>query len=425
MNTWTLIFLAMLAIATAVELWLARRQLRHVGAHRDTVPAPFAGHITATQHHKAADYTRSRTRLEIVGIGYQLALLLAWTLGGGIAWMDGLWRAFGLGPLATGTGVITSVALINASLHLPLSVYRVFVIEQRFGFNHTRPMLFVTDLCKSAIVSLLLGVPLIAGALLLMTPAETTGIAAESQAHPWWWLHAWLLWLAFSLLMLWVYPRIIAPLFNRFTPLQNAELRQRIQALLARSGFSDSGVFVMDGSRRSAHGNAYFTGLGANKRIVFFDTLLEALTPAEIEAVLAHELGHFKLRHIHKRIIVSALTVLVTLLLLAQLIDRPDFYAGLGIEQPSNHAALLLFAFVAPVCGFFLQPLSMHLSRKHEYEADAFAAGQTRAAELRSALVKLYRDNASTLTPDPLYSAFHHSHPQAAARIAQLPMDAA
>lgn len=422
MNAWTLIFLIMLAIATMVELWLAQRQLRYVDAHRDTVPAPFTAHITTAQHHKAADYTRSRTRLEITGILYQLALLLAWTLGGGIAWMDGLWRSFELGPLATGTGVITSVALLNALLHLPLSIYRVFVIEQRFGFNHTRPMLFVTDLCKSTLLSLLLGVPLIAGALLLMAPTDA---AAGHQAHPWWWLYAWLLWLAFSLLMLWVFPRFIAPLFNRFTPLQDAELKQRIKALLARSGFSDSGVFVMDGSRRSAHGNAYFTGLGANKRIVFFDTLLETLTPAEIEAVLAHELGHFKLRHIHKRSATSALTVLVALLLLAQLVDNPNFHAGLGVEQPSNHAALLLFAFVAPVCGFFLQPFSMHLSRKHEYEADAFAASQTRAAELRSALVKLYRDNASTLTPDPLYSAFHHSHPQAAARIAQLPMDAA
>lgn len=425
MNAWTLVFLAMLAIATLVELWLARRQLRHVGAHRDTVPAAFAGHITAAQHHKAADYTRSRTRLEITGIIYQLTLLLAWTLGGGIAHVDDLWRAFELGPLATGTGVIASVILLNSLLHLPLTVYRVFVIEQRFGFNHTKPMLFVTDLCKNALVTLLLGVPLIAGALLLMEPAETNSAAAAHQTDPWWWLHAWLLWLGFSLLMLWIYPRFIAPLFNSFVPLQNAELTRRIQALLQRCGFSGSGVFVMDGSRRSAHGNAYFTGLGANKRIVFFDTLLDALTPAEIEAVLAHELGHFKLRHIHKRIVASALTVLAALLLLDQIIDRPDFYAGLGVTQASNHAALLLFAFAAPVCGFFLQPFSMHLSRKHEYEADAFAASQTRSAELRSALVKLYRDNASTLTPDPLYSAFHHSHPQAAARIAHLPMDTA
>lgn len=416
MQAFTLIFLAALAAATAVELWLARRQLRHVGAHRDTVPTPFARRITPEQHRKAADYTCSGTRLEIAGVLYQPALLLAWTLGGGIALADAGWRAFGLPPLATGVGVIVTVTVINAALNLPLSVYRTFIIEQRFGFNHTRPLLFVTDLLRSAAISLLLGVPMIAAALLIMAPGQSSA----AQADPWWWLYAWLLWFAFALLMIWIYPRFIAPLFNRFAPLEDVDLRQRIQALLGRTGFSSDGVFVMDGSRRSGHGNAYFTGLGSGKRIVFFDTLLESLSPAEIEAVLAHELGHFKLRHVHKRIASSALLVLAALLLLDWLLDRPWFYTGLGVETASNHAALLLFAFVAPVFGFFFGPVSMHISRRHEYEADAFAARQTDAADLGSALVKLYRDNASTLTPDPLYSAFHYSHPEAAARIAHL-----
>lgn len=417
MNGFSFVFLAALAGSAATELWLARRQLRHVAAHRDAVPAPFAGQIPLADHRKAADYTRSGIRLEIAGILYHIAAILAWTLGGGIALVDGLGREAGYGLIVTGTGVILSVALINAALYLPLSAWRTFVIEQRYGFNHTRPLLFVTDLIRSAALSLLLGAPLVAAALGIMAPGDAS---AQAQADPFWWIQAWLLWLAFSLLMTWIYPVFIAPLFNRFSPLEDAALRSRIERLLERTGFASGGVFVMDGSRRSAHGNAWFSGLGRHKRIVFFDTLLDTLTPAEVEAVLAHELGHFRLRHIHKRMAASALVVPGALLLLDLLLTWDGFYAGLGVDEPSNHAALLLFAFAAPVFGFLLTPLSMRISRRHEYEADAFAAHESDARDLATALVKLHRDNASTLTPDPLYSAFHYSHPGAAERIARL-----
>jgi STE24 endopeptidase len=416
MNWFTGVFIAALMLATGIRLWLARRQIRHVAAHRDRVPDSFATRISPGQHRKAADYTLAGTRFEIAGVLAHAALLLAWTLGGGIHAVDALWRGLATDPYVTGAGVIFSVLFVNTLLTLPLSVWRVFVIEQRFGFNHTRPALFVTDLVKSGLLTLLIGLPLVTIVLMLMGPGDP--LAAQTQ--PLWWLFAWLAWLGFMLLMTWAWPAFIAPWFNRFVPLDHAELKRRIDALLARTGFSSNGVFVMDGSRRSAHGNAYFTGLGANKRIVFFDTLLDALSPAEIEAVLAHELGHFRRRHVHKRLAKSALFGLAGLLLLDWLLGHAWFYSGLGLEAASHHGALLLFAFAGPVFGFIITPLVMHVSRRQEYEADDFAAEQANAGDLVNALVKLYRDNASTLTPDPLYSAFHHSHPPAAARIAHL-----
>ena len=417
MNSLSAAFVVALATATGINLWLAYRQLRHVGTHRGEVPADFAPRVTLEQHQKAADYTSAVTRLEIAALLYQAGLVLAWTLGGALNLLDSGWRDFGFGPIARGIGVVLSVIALNAVLHIPFSIYRTFVIEQRFGFNHTRPALFVTDHAKSALLTLIIGAPLIALALLVMAPSAHLAIG---QTRGGWWLYAWIAWLSFSLLMTWIYPAFIAPLFNRFSPLEDSDLRQRIAQLLSRAGFSSKGVFVMDGSRRSAHGNAYFTGLGASKRIVFFDTLLNKLSADEIEAVLAHELGHFKLRHVHKRIAATALISLGGLLLIDWLMEHAWFYHGLGAAEPSNYMALLLFAFAAPPFAFFLGPLAMWVSRRHEYEADDFAAAQSNAGALINALIKLYRDNASTLTPDPLYSAFHHSHPEAAARVAHL-----
>ncbi len=416
MNLFTGIFIAALIVATGIQLWLARRQIHHVAGHRDRVPEAFASRISLEQHRKAADYTLAGARFEIVSAVCHVVLLLAWTLGGGISALDSYWRGFMADPYATGAGVIFSVMFMNALLTLPLSVWRVFVIEQRFGFNHTRPALFVTDLVKSGLLTLIIGLPLVTIVLMLMGPGNPLAL----ETRPLWWLYTWLAWLGFTLLMIWAWPALIAPWFNRFEPLDNVELKRRIDALLARAGFSSNGVFVMDGSRRSAHGNAYFTGLGANKRIVFFDTLLDTLTPAEIEAVLAHELGHFRRHHVHKHLAKNALLGLAGLLLLDWLLGQGWYYSGLGLDTASHHGALLLFAFAGPIFGFIITPLMMQLSRRQEYEADDFAAQLANAGDLVSALVKLYRDNASTLTPDPLYSAYHHSHPQASARIAHL-----
>jgi STE24 endopeptidase len=310
------------------------------------------------------------------------------------------------------------VAVINALLGLPLSLYRTFAIEQRFGFNHTGAWLFVTDLAKSAAVTLIIGGPLIALILWLMSPGP--GTPAGTRTAPLWWLYVWVAWTVFSLAMVWIYPALIAPLFNRFSPLADERLLQRIGRLLARTGFTSDGVFVMDGSRRSSHGNAYFTGFGRHKRIVFFDTLLGTLTPAEIEAVLAHELGHYKRHHVHKHVAAGLLSAAVTLWTLDRIMDQPWFYTGLGVDQPSNHAALLLFSFILPVVGFFMAPFVMYVTRRHEYEADEFAAHQADGHDLATALVKLYRENAATLTPDPVYSAFYDSHPPALARISRL-----
>jgi len=409
MNTFSWLFIAVLCASVALKLWLAQRQIHSVLANRGQVPDAFADKIQLDAHQKAADYTLTNTRQGRLELIYDSLLLLGWTLGGGLQWLDHFWTAAGWGAVNQGVAVMVSAFVIMALLELPFSLYHTFVIEERFGFNKTTPGTFIGDLLKQALLMLLLGIPLAWAALWLM-----------QESGRLWWLYLWLLWAGFSLLMLWAYPAVIAPLFNKFTLLDNEQLQQRIQTLLDRCGFKSRGIYVMDGSRRSGHGNAYFTGMGQNKRIVFFDTLLETLEPDEIEAVLAHELGHFKRKHVQKRIVTMMLTSLAGLALLGWLIQQTWFYQGLGVAQPANHLALLLFLMVAPVFTLFLQPLMSWFSRKHEFEADDYAAVQSSAADLIRALVKLYQENANTLTPDPLYSAFYDSHPPAPVRVAHL-----
>lgn len=409
MHPFTIAFLGALALAVGVRLWLARRQVASLRRHRDRVPEAFAGVIPPPVHRKAADYARARTRLSTVDTLLEAAVLLAWTLGGGLAAVDTFWRGLGLDPVATGVGVLATIVLVGGLVDLPLRAWRTFVTESRYGFNRTTPGLFAADQLRAAALLLALGAPLAAAVLWLMHAAGTL-----------WWLYAWCVWLGFNLLLVWAWPAFIAPLFNRFRPLEDQRLRARIDALLDRCGFASDGVFVIDGSRRSGHGNAYFSGLGRNKRIVFFDTLLDQLRPDELEAVLAHELGHFRHRHVARNVAVMGAASLAGLALLAWLAGQPWFYAALGVTQPSVHAALALFVLVLPVFTFFLQPLFAHLSRRHELEADAFAAAQCPVDDLVSALVGLYRENASTLTPDPLWSAFYDSHPPAVERIAHL-----
>jgi STE24 endopeptidase len=409
MHSFTLLFIAMLALSLAIQLWLEQRQLRHVSGHRAEVPEAFAEQITLEAHQKAADYTVTKVQLSRIELLYSAVILLGLTLGGGINWLDTLWTGLELGSLWGGVAFLLSLTVLTTLLDLPFSLYRTFRIEQRFGFNKSTPGLFISDLVKGLVLMLLIGTPLAALVLWLM----------ESMGNNWW-LYVWGVWSGFTLLMMWAYPAVIAPLFNKFTPLEDESLRGRIDALLERCGFKSNGIFVMDGSRRSSHGNAYFSGLGSNKRIVFFDTLLESLNGDEIEAVLAHELGHFRRNHIKKRIVLMMSMSLVGLALLGWLMQQPWFYSALGITTPSVHTALALFLMVLPVFTFFLQPLMAMSMRKHEFEADDFAAEHADASDLVSALVKLYEENANTLTPDHLYSAFHDSHPPAPVRIAHL-----
>ncbi len=409
MHTFTLLFLFALAGSVLLRFWLAGRHLAHVRKHRDTVPASFAKRIPISDHHKAADYTLTNTRIGMLELAYGSLLLLGWTLGGGLEWLNTAWIKAGLGALSTGTGVILSAFFIMTVLELPFSLYHTFVVEERFGFNRSTPSVFIADLLKQAALLLVIGGPMIVLALWIMDAAGER-----------WWLYLWAAWMSFSLLMFWAYPAVIAPLFNKFSLLDNEALQQRIQALLDKCGFRSKGIYVMDGSKRSGHGNAYFTGIGRNKRIVFFDTLLDSLKAEEIEAVLAHELGHFKLKHVQKRFLSMAALSLAGLAILGWLHGQTWFYNGLGISQPSDWMALLLFMMVMPVFTFFLQPLMSLLSRKHEFEADAYAVAQSSGSDLIHALVKMYRENASTLTPDPLFSAFHDSHPPAPVRIARI-----
>jgi len=412
--TW--LFAAALLAALAGRLWLATRQVRHVVAHRDTVPAAFASRVSLQAHQRAADYTVTKTRFGLLGTAFDSALLLAWTLLGGLDALNVWVRDAVLphwGALPYQLALLGAFVLINALLDLPFECWRTFRIEQRFGFNRSTWRLFVADLIKSALVATLLGLPL--AALVLWIMGSTGG---------WWWLWAWAVWTAFNLLILVIYPTLIAPLFNKFEPLRDETLAARVQGLMQRCGFAAKGLFVMDGSRRSAHGNAYFTGLGAAKRVVFFDTLLAVLTPAEVEAVLAHELGHFKRRHVLKRMAAVFVLSLAGLALLGWLASRSWFYTALGVAPnlaaPNDALALLLFALVLPVFGFFVSPLAALLSRRHEFEADAYARAQASGADLASALIKLHQDNASTLTPDPVYVRFYYSHPPASERLAAL-----
>jgi len=405
----TLIFIAALALTTLAKLWLARRQLAHIAAHRASVPVAFREKIELEDHQKAADYTSAKTRFAMLSMLFNAVLLLAFTLAGGIQFIADLCAGWFEAPLVQGMVIIVAVLLLSSLLEAPFSLYRTFVIEARFGFNKTTLCLYLTDALKSLALGAILGLPLLFGVLWLM-----------ERMGEFWWLYVWLVWVSFNLLILFIYPSFIAPLFNKFTPLQDEAMKARIEALLARCGFAAQGLFVMDGSKRSAHGNAYFTGFGKTKRIVFFDTLLERLSGNEVEAVLAHELGHFKRRHVLKRIVATFAMSLGFLWLLGLLMQTDWFYQGLGVSTPSTALALLLFFMILPIFSFLLHPLLSAYSRKHEFEADSYAAGHTAAADLVNALVKIYQDNAATLTPDPLYSKFYDSHPPAMVRIARL-----
>ena len=404
-----------------LKLWLASRQIRAVARHRDRVPEQFAASIPLASHQRAAAYTIAKLRFGLIEMALGAVVLLSWTLLGGLDALNGalMDRLGARHPLLQPLALLAAFAVINALIDLPASAYQTFGIEQRFGFNKMTLGLWLGDLFKATALGVVIGLPLAALALWLM---RATG--------PWWWLWTWGAWMAFSLLMLVLYPMFIAPLFNKFQPLRDEALKQRVTGLMARCGFAAKGLFVMDGSRRSAHANAYFTGFGAARRVVFFDTLLEQLTPPEVEAVLAHELGHFKRKHIAKRIAGLFAFSLLALALLGWLARQSWFYTGLGVTPnlpaslggavPNHALALLLFMLVTPVFSFFLSPLMARLSRRHEFEADAYAAAQSSAQDLRSALVKLYQDNASTLTPDPVYARFYYSHPPAGERLARL-----
>lgn len=409
MQTFTLIFLLFLLASFGVQLWLSLRQKNHVSQHQHAVPEAFAQKISLEEHQKAATYTLAKGSLGRVELGISAVLLLIWTVGGGLNWLDQAWRSLEWSPIYTGVAVILSMSILSSLIDIPSSLYRTFVLEEKFGFNKTTLKTFFTDLIKGTVLSLAIGVPLIMLVLWLM-----------ESAGDFWWLYAWIVLTLFSFTMMWAYPKFIAPLFNKFEALEEGEVADRIKALLERTGFNSDGVFIMDGSKRSAHGNAYFTGFGKNKRIVFFDTLLKHLSPAEIEAVLAHELGHFKRKHIVKGMILSITMTFIGFAVLAWLMKQAWFYSGLGVEQASTYMAILLFMVASPVFTFFIGPIMSWWSRKHEFEADEFAAQQSSASELISALVGLYKENANTLTPDPLHSAFYDSHPPAAIRIQHL-----
>jgi STE24 endopeptidase len=403
------IFIAALALTTLAKLWLARRHLGHIAAHRAAVPEAFHEKVQLGDHQKAADYTSAKTRFDMLGTLFDAALLLAFTLGGGIQFIAGLCNGWFSTPITQGMATLVAVLVLSSLLEAPFSIYRTFVIEARFGFNKMTFRLYLIDALKGILIVAVLGLPLLFGVLWLM-----------GRMGEYWWLYVWLVWVTFILFVQFIFPTFIAPLFNKFSPLQDEEMKARIESLLSKCGFTAKGLFVMDGSKRSSHGNAYFTGFGKTKRIVFFDTLLQRLSINEVEAVLAHELGHFKRRHVMKRIVATFALSLGFLWLLAQLMQTTWFYQGLGVSTPSTALALLLLFITMPVFSFLLGPIMSALSRKHEFEADAYAAKQTDAADLVNALVKLYQDNAATLTPDPLYSKFYDSHPPAMARIAHL-----
>lgn len=408
--TLTLTFITLLVLTTAIRIWLGSRHIAHVQTHRNQVPAAFSGNISLEAHQKAADYSNAKTRLVIIEATAQAALLALLTIGGGLQWLDDIWR--NLLPnheIARGALIICSAMIVSSFIDIPFDYYKTFVVDEKFGFNKMTRSMFFSDLIKHSIVGIILGAPILFAALWLM-----------QGAGQYWWFYLWIVWSAFNLLMLAVYPTFIAPFFNKFTPLKDEDLKLRIETLLTKCGFKSQGLFVMDGSARSSHGNAYFTGFGASKRVVFFDTLLERLDANEIEAVLAHELGHFKHHHVIKRIALMFFVSFIGLALLGWLMNQEWFYTGLGVNQMSNYMALMLFLLVSPVFLFLLRPLMASYSRKNEFEADDYAAKHADAKHLIEALVKLYRDNASTLTPDPLHSAFYDSHPPASIRISKL-----
>jgi STE24 endopeptidase len=420
----TIAFAAVICAGLLLKFWLASRQIRHVAQHRSSVPDAFATRISLAAHQKAADYTITKARFSLLEMALGAAVLLGWTLLGGL---DALNQAL-LGAMGGGMwqqlALLGAFVVISAAIDLPVTLYQTFVIEQRFGFNKMTPALWLADLAKSALVGTLIGLPVAALILWLM-----------GAAGPLWWLWAWCFWMGFNLLLMVIYPTFIAPLFNKFQPLADESLKARVTALMQRCGFAAKGLFVMDGSRRSAHANAYFTGFGAAKRVVFYDTLLRQLSPGEVEAVLAHELGHFKHRHILKRVVSLFALSLAGFALLGWLSTQVWFYTGLGVRPnisldlavapaPNDALALLLFLLAVPVFTLFIAPLFAQLSRRHEFEADAYAVAQANGGDLAAALLKLYEDNASTLTPDPVYVKFYYSHPPASERLARMPSPA-
>ncbi len=411
---WTVTFCVLLLAGLLTRMWLAGRQMRHVAAHHHEVPAAFAQTVDLAAHQKAARYTLAKTRLGMLEMALGAAILVGWTLLGGLQALQQallVWMGAGLHQQVA---LIAAFMLIGGLIDLPMAWYRTFRLEERFGFNRMTWRLWLADGVKGLLLGATIGLPIVALVLWLM-----------GTAGPLWWLWAWAVWMGFNLLLLVLYPTVIAPLFNRFQPLEDATLRQRVETLMARCGFSAKGLYVMDGSKRSAHANAYFTGFGPAKRVVFFDTLLQQLTPQEIDAVLAHELGHFKHRHIVQRLVLLFALSLAGFALLGWAAQQPWFYTGLGVTPSLTHAnsalALILFMSVVPLFTFFITPLTSALSRRHEFEADAFAAQHADGRDLSSALLKLHKDNASTLTPDPVFVRFYYSHPPASERLARLP----
>lgn len=413
---WTVLFTGVLLLGLMARFYLASRQIRHVARHRDQVPSTFAATITLTSHQKAADYTLAKSRLGLLEMAFGAAVLLGWTLLGGL---DALNRALMSSSLADYGSLVPQLALllvfglISGLLDLPFTLYTTFGLEERFGFNKMTFKLWLADLLRSTLIGVLIGLPIVALILWLM-----------GSAGSFWWLWAWGVWMGFNLLVLVLFPTVIAPLFNKFKPLDDEALKARVSALMQRCGFAAKGLFVMDGSKRSAHANAYFTGFGAAKRVVFYDTLLKQLNPAEVDAVLAHELGHFKHKHIIQRVGLMFAMSLLGFALLGWLSAQVWFYTGLGVQPnmlgANDALALLLFLLVVPLFSFFTSPLMAQLSRKHEFEADAYAMVQTNGDDLASALLKLYQDNASTLTPDPLFVKFYYSHPPACERLQRI-----
>ncbi len=409
MNTFTIIFLFALILSYGLQFWLSARQKSYVSSHRDQVPQAFQDKVPLAAHQKAADYTIEKNKLGDIDSGVGMLFLLLLTLGGGISLVFDFWSTFELSGMLSSLLAVASIFLLMTVVEIPFSLYQTFVIEDKYGFNKNTLPQFAKDQLISMGLTLGIGLPVLA---LILWVMDSVGNL--------WWLYAWAIILSFSLLMSWLFPTVIAPLFNKFTPMQEGSLKERIQNLLQRCGFNSQGIFIMDGSRRSGHGNAYFTGLGNNKRIVFFDTLVNSLDEEELEAVLAHELGHFKCKHVIKMLIASSVMTLISFAVLGWLITQGWFFDGLGVSTHSNAAALLLFMLVSPVFTTFMQPISAYFQRRFEFEADEFATRNAKGSKMISGLVKLYEENASTLTPDPIYSAFHYSHPPAAIRIAHI-----
>jgi len=409
MQTFTIIFLIAVVISYAIQQWLSNRQKSFVLEHRSAVPEAFKDSVDLDAHQKAADYTIAKGKLGDIDSVVGVIFLILLTLGGGISIVFDLWSSFGLSPMLTDLAAVGSIILVMTIVEIPSSYYQTFTIEEKFGFNKSSVSRFFKDQAISLSLVIAIGMPILA---LILWVMDSIGDL--------WWLYAWAILMSVSLLMSWLFPTVIAPLFNDFTPMEDGSLKDRIKGLLERCGFNSNGIFIMDGSKRSGHGNAYFTGMGNNKRIVFFDTLIESLDDEELEAVLAHELGHFKCKHVIKMLVASSFMTLISFAVLGWLITQDWFFSGLGVDTHSNAAALLLFTLVSPVFTIFMQPISAYFQRKFEFEADDFASNNAKAEKMISGLVKLYEENASTLTPDPLYSAFHYSHPPAAIRIAHL-----